>query len=67
MKKFAKAAAFVIFGVIFSPIMFGMFAPIIVWNMTNSVFAVVIATVVLFSVWAVAREWMINRKWHYHI
>lgn len=67
MKNFAKAAAFVIFGVICSPIMLGMFAPLIAWDLTQSVPAVVATTIVSFSAWAAAYEWMINRKWHYHI
>ena len=67
MKNFAKAATFVIFGVICSPIMLGMFAPLIAWDLTQSVLVVVVTTVLSFSAWAAAREWMINRKWHYHI
>jgi hypothetical protein len=67
MKNFAKGLLFVVVGVICSPIMLGMFAPIVAWNMTGSVLAVVAVTVISFSTWAAAREWMINRKWHYYV
>lgn len=67
MKNATKGMLFVVFGVMCSPIMLGMFAPIVAWNMTGSVLAVVAATVISFSTWAAAREWMINRKWHYHV
>ena len=67
MKNFAKGATFFIFGVLLSPILLGMFAPLVVWEMTESPIAVVIAAVVSFSVWAMAREAMIARKWHYHL
>jgi hypothetical protein len=67
MKNFAKGATFFIFGVLLSPILLGMFAPLVVWEMTESPIAVVIAAVVSFSVWAMAREAMIARKWHCHL
>jgi hypothetical protein len=67
MKNFAKGLLFVVVGVICSPIMLGMFAPLVAWNLTSSVVAVIVVTVVSFSAWAAAREWMINRKWHYHV
>jgi hypothetical protein len=67
MKNFAKGAAFVLFGVICSPMLLGMFAPLVAWKMTESVFGVVVVTVVSFSSWAVAYEWMTNRKWHYNV
>ena len=67
MTNFAKGTAFFIFGVLFSPILFGMFAPIVAWNMTESPVIVTIATIISFSAWAAAREAMIARKWHYHL
>ena len=67
MKNFAKGAAFVLFGVLCSPMMLGLFAPVIAWETTESVFAVVVVTVVSFSIWVVAYEWMKNRKWHYNV
>jgi hypothetical protein len=67
MKNFAKGTAFFVFGVLLSPIVLGMFVPLVAWNMTESPVIVVIATVVSFSAWAMAREAMIARKWHYHL
>ena len=67
MKNFAKGAAFFVFGVLLSPMLFGLMAPLAAWNMTESPIAVVIATIVSFSAWGMAREAMIARKWHYHL
>jgi hypothetical protein len=67
MKNFAKGTAFFVFGVLLSPIMLGMFAPLVAWNMTASPVIVVITTIVSFSAWAMAREAMIACKWHYHL
>ncbi len=67
MKNFAKGLLFVVVGVICSPIMLGMFVPLVAWDLTHSVLAVAVTTVVWFSAWTTAREWMINRKWHYNI
>jgi len=67
MKNFAKGASFFIFGVMLSPMLFGMLMPIFAWNVTESPIVVVITTVVTFSVWAIARDSMISRKWHYHL
>ena len=67
MKNFAKGAAFLVFGVLCSPIMFGMLAPLVAHKMTGSVIAVVLATVVTFSAWAAAWSWMKENNWHYHL
>ena len=67
MKNFAKAAAFLVFGVLCSPIMLGTVPALIAWDLTANVFAVVASVVVWFSLWAVAYEWMTARKWHYHL
>ncbi len=67
MKNFAKGTAFFVFGVLLSPMFLGLLVPLVVWEMTESPVAVVIATVVSFSAWAMAREAMIARKWHYHL
>ncbi len=62
-----KGLAFFVFGVLFSPMLFGMFVPLMAWEMTASPVAVAVATVVSFSAWAAAWSWMIDRKWHYGI
>ena len=67
MKNFAKGTAFFIFGVLLSPMLLGLFAPIVVWKMTENTAFVVIATIISFSAWAIAREFMMARKWHYHL
>jgi hypothetical protein len=67
MTNFFKGFAFLVFGVVFSPILLGMGAPLVAWELSHSVLAVVVATVVWFSAWAAAREWMIARKWHYYL
>lgn len=67
MTNFAKGTAFFIFGVLLSPILGGMLAPIVAWNLTESHVIAVVVTIVTFSAWAIAREYMIARKWHYHL
>ncbi len=67
MKNFSKGAAFLVFGVLCSPIMFGLLPTLLVYEMTESILAVIAATIISFSSWAVVREMMIARKWHYHL
>ena len=67
MKNLAKGAAFFFFGVMCSPMLFGLFAPMIAWEMTENILVVIVATVVSFSMWAVAYHWMTANKWHYHL
>jgi len=67
MKNFAKAFAFLIFGVICSPIMLGTVPALIAWDLTSSVTVVIISVVAWFSMWAVAYHWMTANKWHYHL
>lgn len=67
MKNFAKGAAFVFFGVFCSPMLFGLFAPVIAWEASESVLAVIVATVISFSLWTVCYEWMKSKKWHYNV
>lgn len=62
-----KGLAFFVFGVLCSPMLFGMFAPMVAWEMTASPVMVAVATVVSFSAWAAVWSWMIEKKWHYHI
>jgi hypothetical protein len=35
--------------------------------LTSSILMVIVATIVSFSFWAASREYMMNRKWHYHL
>ena len=67
MVNFFKGFAFLLFGVLCSPIMLGLVPALIAWDLTSSVFVVIVSTVVWFSVWAIAYNWMIARKWHYHL
>jgi len=67
MKNFAKGSTYFVFGVLFSPILFGMFTPLIVWNLTYNPIATMVLTAAYIGVWAGTREAMIARKWHYHI
>lgn len=67
MTNFFKGFAFLVFGVLCSPIMLGLVSAMIAWDLTHNVFATVGSVVVWFSVWGVAYEWMTARKWHYHL
>ncbi len=62
-----KGLAFFVFGVLCSPMLFGMFAPLMAWEMTASSVIVAVATVVAFGAWAAVWSWMIKKKWHYGI
>lgn len=67
MKNFAKGTAFFVFGVLLSPIMLGIFTPLVIWNNTHNPIAVMVGTAVYLAAWAMVRESMIARKWHYHL
>jgi hypothetical protein len=67
MKNFAKGTAFFVFGVLLSPIMLGVFTPLVIWNNTQNPIATMVGTAVYLAAWAMARESMIARKWHYHL
>lgn len=67
MTNFFKGQAFFIFGVLLSPLCAGMLAPIMMWELTESVLGTSIVSVVYLTLWVFAREAMINRKWHYCI
>lgn len=64
MKNFAKRTSFFVFGVLLSPILLGMFVPIVVWKTTENPITTVIVSVIYFFVWMMVREAMIARKWH---
>ncbi len=67
MKNFAKGTAFLVFGVLLSPMMLGMMVPVVAWETTENQIIVALATIVSFSAWVVAYDAMIARKWHYHV
>ena len=67
MTNFSKGFAFLLFGVLCSPIMLGTVPALIAWDVTESVAVVVIATIFWFSAWGIAYEWMKARKWHHHL
>lgn len=64
MRNFAKGTAFFVFGVLCSPILLGLFVPIVAWELTASAPIVFVSTIVSFGLWAVVREWMMKNKWH---
>lgn len=67
MPEMLKSAAFFIFGVLCSPMLFGMFVPLAVYDLTQSTPWVIGSTVISFSCWAIAWNWMKQKKWHYYL
>lgn len=67
MKNLAKSTAFLVFGVLLSPIMLGIFTPLVIWSNTQNPIVTMVGTAVYIAAWAIARESMIARKWHYHL